>query len=141
MAPGPLRSVFQPRLRAVVAGLWLVGVALAGFTAPLAWTRTGVVGALPLAAAALGLAVLAVAVLRANRVALTVSTVLLGAQILGVLGSAWQLRNGVHGAKADELHRLGIDPELGVALNLIYSAVASVVFAWVLTRWLGARRR
>jgi hypothetical protein len=123
-----------------VAGLWLVGAALAGGTAPLAWRRTGVVAALPFLAAAAGLAFLAVAVLRANRVALTVSTVLLGAQILGVLGSAWQLLNGVHGSKADQLHRLGIDPGLGVALNLAYSAVGSAVFIWVLSRWLSDSR-
>ena len=118
-----------------------MGVTLAGFTAPLAWGRTGVVAALPFVAAATGLAFLALAVLRANHVALTISTVLLGAQILGVLGSAWQLLRGVHGSKADELHRLGIDPELGVALNLVYSSVASAVFAWVLTRWLASRRQ
>jgi ABC-type branched-subunit amino acid transport system permease subunit len=115
-------------------------VALAGFTAPLAWRRTGVVAALPFLAAAVGLTVLALSVLRANGVALTVSTVLLGAQILGVLGSAWQLLSGVHGSKAEELRRLGIDPELGVALNLVYSAIASAVFGWLVTRWLRARR-
>lgn len=141
IAPSPLHPVFHPRLRSAVAGLWLTGVALAGLTAPLAWRRTGVAAGLPFLAAALGLALLALAVLRANRVALAVSTVLLGAQILGVLGSAWQLLRGVHGSKADQLHRLGIDPELGVALNLVYSAVASAVFAWVLTRWLATRRQ
>ena len=123
-----------------MAGLWLAGVVLAGGTAPRAWSRTGVVAALPFIAAAVGLAVLAWAVLRASRAALIVSTVLLGAQVLGVVGSAWQLRSGVHGSKADELHRLGIDPELGVALNLVYSAVATAVFAWVLTRWLSDSR-
>ena len=140
IAPRPLQSVFHPQLRSTVACLWLVGVALAGFTAPLAWRRTGVIAALPFAAAAAGLAVLALAVLRANRLALAVSTVLLGAQIIGVLGSAWQLLSGVHSSKADELHRLWIDPELGVALNLVYSSVASAVFVWVLTRWLATRR-
>jgi hypothetical protein len=113
-----------------------VGVALAGFTAPLAWRRTGAVAALPFIAAALGLAVLAFAVLRAYRVALIISTVLLGAQVFGVIGSAWQLLDGVHGSKAEELKRLGIDPELGVALNLAYSAVASAVFVWMVTRWI-----
>jgi hypothetical protein len=57
-----------------------------------------------------------------------------------VLGSAWQLLSGVHGSKAEELRRLGIDPELGVALNLVYSAIASAVFGWLVTRWLRARR-
>jgi hypothetical protein len=116
-------------------------VAFAGFTAPLAWRRTGVVAALPFVAVAIGLSLLAVAVLRANRVALIISTVLLGAQVLGVIGSAWELVHGVQGSKADELLRLGIDPELGVTLNLVYSAVASAVFAWVAARWLTARRR
>jgi hypothetical protein len=133
--------VFHSRLRATVAGLWLVGVAFAGFTAPLAWRRTGVAAALPFIAVTVGLSVLAVAVLRSNRVALTISTAGLGAQIFGVLGSAWELLNGVAGSKADELHRLGVDPEFGVTLNLIYSAVASAVFGWIVTRWLTARRQ
>ena len=95
---------------------------------------------MPFIAAAAGLAVLSVAVRRANRVALIISTVLLGAQLLGVVGSAWQLLDGVHGSKADELNRLGIDPELGVVLNLVYSAVASAVFVWILARWRSAGR-
>ena len=138
--PDPLDEAFQPRQRATVAGLWLVGVALAGSTAPVAWRRTGVAAALPFIAAAAGLALLAFAVLRVNRVALIVSLFLLGAQILGVVGSAWQLLSGVHGSKAEELHRLGIDPEFGVALNLVYSTIASAVFGWLVTRWLRARR-
>ena len=72
--------------------------------------------------------------------ALIVSTVLLGAQVLGVFGSASELLMGVHGSKADELNRLGIDPELGVALNLVYSAVAAVIFVWVIFRWRSNRQ-
>lgn len=106
----------------------------------MAWRRTGVVAALPFIAVVVGLAGLALAVLRANRAALLTSTVLLGAQILGVIGSAWQLLDDVDGTKADELHRLGIDAELGLTLNLLYSAVASAVFGWIVTRWLSARR-
>ena len=115
-------------------------MALAGFTAPLAWRRTGVVTALPFIAVVIGLSLLAVTVLRANRVALVISTVGLGAQILGVIGSAWELLHGVHGSKADELHRLGIDPEFGVTLNLLYSTVASAVFVWIAARWRSRRR-
>jgi hypothetical protein len=100
-----------------------------------------VASALPFIGAALGLAVLAAAVGRANRLALGISTVLLGAQILGVIGSAWVLMHGVEGSKARELRDLGVDPELGVALNLAYSAVASAVFAWVAARWSAGRRR
>jgi len=134
-----LDSVFHRQLRSTVAGLWLAGVGLAGFTAPLAWRRTGAASALPFIAVVFGLTGLAVAVLRANRAGLIISTVLLGAQILGVIGSAWQLAQGVEGTKATELGRLGIDPELGVALNLLYSAVAAAVFGWIVKRWLSRR--
>jgi len=115
-------------------------MALAAFTAPLAWRRIGVASALPFIAVSVGLSVLAVAVLRAKRVALVVSTAGLGAQLLGVIGSGWELLTGVAGAKAHELDRLGVDPELGVTLNLVYSAVASAVFVWIVIRWRAARR-
>jgi hypothetical protein len=123
-----------------VAGLWLVGVALAGSTAPVAWRRIGVVSALPFVGAATVLALLTIGVLRSNRAALALSTVGLGGQIFGVIGTAWELSEGVAGPKARELRRLGVDPTLGVALNLVYSALASLVFAWVVTRWWAGRR-
>jgi hypothetical protein len=115
-------------------------VAFAAFTAPRAWRRTGVASALPFIAVVIGLSALAVAVFRVNRVALIISSVGLGAQVLGVVGSAWELLNGVHGSKAGELRDLGIDPEFGVVLNLLYSAVASAVFAWMAARWRKMRR-
>ncbi len=124
-----------------MAGLWLAGVALAGFTATRAWSRVGATRALPYLAVVVGGIVLAAAVLRRHRAALAISTVLLGAQILGVIGSAWELTRGVHGAKARELRDLGFDPEFGVALNLLYSVVASAVFAWAVARWSAGRRR
>jgi hypothetical protein len=133
--------VFHRRLRVTVAGLWLAGVALAGFTAPRAWHRTGVASALPFVAVAVAGVVLARAVLRGYRAALALSAVLLGGQILGVIGSAWELSQPGQGSKGRELRRLGFDPRLGVVLNLLYSAIASAVFVWVATRWLSARRR
>jgi hypothetical protein len=136
-----LVGAFHRPLRMTVAGLWLVGVAFAGFTAPRAWQRTGVTSALPFIAVVFGLSLLAVAVLRANRFALLISAIGLGAQILGVFGSAWELAQGVHSYKARELRDLGVDPELGVALNLLYSAVASLVFAWLVARWFKNRSR
>ena len=117
-----------------------MGVAFAGFAALRAWHRTGAGSALPFITASACLAALAYAVLRAKPVSLIVSTALLGAQIFGVIGSAGELVAGVSGSKAAELHRLGIDPEVGVALNLLYSAVASAVFVWVAVRWRKMRR-
>jgi len=124
-----------------VASLWLVGVAFTGFAAPRAWHRTGVVSALPFMAVTIALLVVAAAVMRGLRAALVVSTLVLGGQILGVIGSAWELAQGVHGSKARELRDLGVDPELGVALNLAYSAVAALIFAWIVARWRAGRRR
>ena len=96
---------------------------------------------MPFIGVVIGGLVLATAVWRGNRIALTISTIALGGQILGGLGSAWQLAQGVNGSKARELRDLGFDPEFGVALNLAYSAAASAVFAWVVARWLAGRRR
>jgi hypothetical protein len=59
---------------------------------------------------------------------------LLGAQVFGALGSGWELMHGAHGDKAQELRSLGIDPTFGIALNLVYSLVASVLFGWALGR-------
>jgi hypothetical protein len=63
--------------------------------------------------------------------------VLLGAQLFGALGSAWELVHGVDGSKAKELHDLGVDPTLGVVLNLLYSLVAFVVFLSALRQAVG----
>ena len=141
MASPSLVATFHRPLRMTVAGLWLVGVGFAGFTAPRAWQRTGVTSALPFVAVVFGLSLLAVAVLRANRVALLVSAIGLGAQILGVIGSAWELAQGVNSYKARELRDLGVDPKLGVALHRLYAAAASRVFAWLRARWFKNRSR
>lgn len=136
-----LDSIFHQPLRATVAGLWVAGVAIAGFAATRAWSRVGATRALPYLGVVAGGILLATAVHRRNRVGLALSTVALGGQILGVMGSAWQLARGVDASKARELRDLGFDPDFGVVLNLLYSTVASAVFAWIVARWLAGRRR
>jgi hypothetical protein len=135
-----LRAVFHRPLRLTVGALWLVGIGLAGWTAPLASRRSGVVSGLPFVGVVVAGSFLLRGVLQADRRALAISMVLLGAQFGGVIGSAWQLGQGVDGAKARELRRLGVDPTVGVAVNLVYSAVAFGVFGWAAARWLRARR-
>lgn len=137
---GMLPSTFHRRARAAVAALWVVGISIAVFTAPRAWQRTGAISALPFAVVAVAGVRLTVGVLRAERWALAVSLFLLGAQVAGVIGAAWQLMSGVHGMKARELQRLGLDPVFGVGLNLAFSAVAVLVFSWVGIRWWRLRR-
>lgn len=141
--PGTLRRLMRstelpPPLRHAVAALWLTGAAIAGATAPLATVREGLGPTLVFVAVALGLIVLAVQTTRGGRWAIRVSLVGLAGQLLGVVGSGWELAHGVAGAKAASLQRLGVDPTFGVALNLAYSATAFTLFVLV---WRSASRR
>jgi hypothetical protein len=120
--------MFGPRIRRATAALWLVGAVISGVTAALAASHVGFRHALVFMLAAVALVVLAAGTIRGVRSALLISSVLLGAQLFGALGSAWELVHGVDGSKAQELHDLGVDPTLGVVLNLLYSLVAFVVF-------------
>jgi hypothetical protein len=115
-----------------------VGAAIAGMTAGLAATHENASSSVTFATVAVGLVVLAIATARGSPWALAVSSVLLGAQLFGVLGSAWELMHGADGDKAEQLRSLGIDPTFGIVLNLVYSLVAFALFAWALG---GARRR
>jgi hypothetical protein len=130
-----LLEAFHRPLRRWAAALCLAGTGLAGMSSVLASTRLGTGQAVVFAVVAVGLAVLAVAVLKAARWALLVAAVAMGGQIAGVAGTVWELSAGVDGAKADELRRLGFDPTFGVILNLVYSALASLVFVWLVVRW------
>jgi hypothetical protein len=113
-----------------VVALWLAGAAIAGAIAPLAAARQGASSGVLYAAVAAALVALAIATARGRRWALRVSLVLLGLQLFGAIGSAWQLAHGPADDKAAELKRLGVDPAFGLTLNLIYSAIAFSVFLW-----------
>jgi hypothetical protein len=128
-------------LRNLVAGLWLLGSAIAAFTAVLALVRLGAASAAPYAGAAIGLVVLAAATHRVSRWALALSMLLLGSQLLGVVGSAIELNLGEAAGKAAALRALGIDPTLGIALTLAYSAAASALFGWSVARCVARRHR
>jgi hypothetical protein len=123
------------------AMLCAVGVLLAASVAPRAWTRLGAGSGLTFTAVAVGLAVLGFATVRGARWALVVDLVGFGGQVFGVAGSAWQLVHGVDPAKARELRALGFAPATGVAINLVYSAVAFLVFLGVLWHWAARCRR
>ena len=132
-----LYRVFSPAVRRATVALWLVGAVICAATALRAATHRGGPSASLFAAVAFGLVALAIATALAARWALLVSSVLLGAQLFGALGSGWELVRGVAGGKARELRELGVDPTLGVALNLVYSLVAFGVFVWAI---IGRRR-
>jgi hypothetical protein len=118
--------------------MWLVGAALAAVAGVLSLTHSEAGYAAVYAVVAAGLTGLAAATYRTVRAAQTVSLVLLGSQVLGVVGAAWELgRAEDGGAKARHLEDLGIDFRLAVLGNLIYSAAASAVFVWA---WRERRR-
>ena len=130
-----LECAFPKGLRSITAALWATGAAIAGFTAPLAFYRTGVISSLPFLVVTTSLILLAIGTLRGARVALIVSIVLLGAQIFGVVGSALELAAGGVTAKSEQLESLGLDPTLGLYLNLVYSAAAAALFLSVAIAW------
>lgn len=136
---GRLISVMHPGLRVVIAGLWLVGAAVAGFTCVRSMARIGIGAGMAFAVVALALSVLALGALRGARWALRVSVVLAGAQVLGVIGAAGELIWGGETAKTRELRTLGIDPTFGIVLNLTYACLAASLFLWILTRALIAQ--
>jgi hypothetical protein len=130
-----VRLIVTPQLsdglrRAIVA-LWLAGAAIAGAIVPLAAARSPSSGVL-YAAVAMALVALAIGTARGTRWALRVSLVLLGLQLFGAIGSAWQLAHAAADEKAAELKRLGVDPTFGLTLNLIYSAIG---FSRFLRAW------
>ena len=126
------------RLRLAACALWLVGAALAAATGVLALTKSKAGYSAVYAVVALTLVGLAAATWRTIRLAETISVLLLGSQMLGVAGAAWELVRGDEtGAKARHLEDLGIDLRLALLGNLIYSAVASAVFVWA---WRERRR-
>ena len=130
--------LLPPPIRRAAAALWLVGAAIAGTTAGLAATHQKAPSPVVFATVAVALVVLAIATARGALWALVVTSVLLGAQVFGALGSGWELVHGADGDKAEELRNLGINPTFGIALNLVYSLVAFTLFAWALSQ---ARRR
>jgi hypothetical protein len=127
--------VFHRPLCWAAAGLVFAGTVLAGVSAVLAVSRLGVGSALAFAAVAVGTAVVGTAVLLRSRWALLLTMVAFGGQVFAVAGTVWELASGIDAGKATELRRLGFDPTFGVVVNLVYSALAVVVFCWFALRW------
>jgi hypothetical protein len=107
------------------ASWWALGGAvLAGGTAPLAAAHLGYLAAVPYLVVAVTTTTLAVGCRRAWRPALAVTGVVLGAQVVDVLGALWAVVANPDGAKADQLRQMGINPRLGFAVNVVYSSLA-----------------
>lgn len=135
-----MSRVFHRPLRLATVGLCLAGVGLCALAGVLAFARVGPVQGLIFTVVGMVLVAAAVAVARGYRWVLVVAVIVLGGQVGAVAGTAWELTHGVADVKARELRALGFDPRLGVAVNLVYSAVACVLFGWFVARWYRDRR-
>jgi len=129
-----LTGAFHRPLRVAAASLWLLGAVLAGLTAPFAAWRVSLASSLGFAMVAVCLTLIAVGTIRRARWALIISLIGSGGQLLGVIGSAWELINPTDSAKSRELRTLGVDPTLAFTINLMYSAAASAIFLWAVAR-------
>jgi hypothetical protein len=140
---GPLlRDVFRGPARTAVSALWFAGAVLATAAAILSAGRPAAAPAIAFVMPAVALTLLAISLLRSQVWAMAVSFVLLAGQLVGVVGTSYELVYGIDARKATELHALGFEPRVGIALNLLYSSIASAVFiALLLRRCRNARAR
>jgi hypothetical protein len=92
------------------------------------------------AAVALVLAADAVLVWREIRWAALINLIALAGQAAAVAGTIIELATGIAAVKAGQLRQLGVAPNVGVTINLIYSAVGFAIFCWYATRWIKTPR-
>jgi hypothetical protein len=129
-------------MRWPAVALWGVGAGLAAITGALAVAHSMVGYGLLYALVAAALGVLAAALSRRSRWAEVITFCLLGSQVIGTGGAAWELANGADDtAKSRHLHDLGVNYRWALAANLAYSAMASVLFVWAVVRVVRAGRR
>ena len=109
--------------------LWLSGATLAAFTVVVA-IRRDAGGLAGYAGAAVALALGAIFTARGNRLITMIGLVACAGQSLAVAVTAWELTHGISHTQVEKLRALGVNPRLGVAVNLVFSLCASVLAAW-----------
>jgi hypothetical protein len=134
-----LKAIDRPLSRALAA-YWFAGFIISEIAGILAFRRIGSSGSIPFVIPAIVLFVLGFLTFWRNSWALAVSTLLSAAQIAGTVGCIVELHAGIDAMKATELHALGIDPAVGVVLNLIYSIAGAALFAWIAARFILVRK-
>lgn len=131
MAADRLPEVFSGPLKWAVVGFWAASTGIVLYAA----TR----GLWPVLLLVPVFTVLAVGTARGWRPALVADLVLLGLQLIGAAGAAYELFLRGAGDKGAQLRAIGVDPYSGVLLNLIVALVASGLFAWAVRRIRAAR--
>lgn len=129
-------------MRRAATALWGIGAGLAATTGVLSVAHSKVGYAVLYAVVAAALAAFAAATHRGNRRAQIITLVLLGSQVIGAVGAAWELAYGADDtAKARHLRELGVNYRLALATNLAFSTLASFVFIWAMLERTGRLRR
>jgi hypothetical protein len=136
-----LSCLLAGRLRIAAALLWFAATGLAVFAGTAALLRTGAGRAAPFAAVAAGGIILGAATLAGRRWALAVTLLGAAGQPVAVAASAWELIDGIPAQRTGNLRAIGVDPTLGVTINLVYSLAASAVAGWALARLLTTCRQ
>ena len=124
-----MRVIVDRPLRITLTALWASGATLAAVTAVVAAQRhAGAVGAYVAAAAALTLGALFTA--RGHRLTTLIGLVACAGQPLAVAATAWELTHRVSHTQVEKLQALGVNPRVGVAINLVFSLCASAIAVW-----------
>lgn len=126
--------IFDRPIRLTVAILWFVGAGFAVLAAVLSSIHPGAGPPGLFLVAAGALTGLGCATFQSRTWAIAVSLVLLAGQVIGVAGSTLQLAHGIDPGKAAELRALGFEPRVGIAVNLVFSLIATTVLAAAIFR-------
>ena len=126
-----MRVIVDRRVRIALTALWASGATLAALTAVVAIRRdAGGVGGYAAAAVALTLGAFFTA--RGHRLITMIGLAACAGQTLAVAATTWELTHRISHTQVEKLQGLGINPRVGVAINLVFSLCASVVAAWAL---------
>jgi hypothetical protein len=136
----PRFGMFSRPLRLALAGLWIAGAVLAGMSAILSFTHH-LGQAVPYTVITVALVLMAVYTARGRRVVLLIGLAICALQPIAAIAAAWELLNGISRSQVRKLDDLGIDPSFGVALNVVFSVVASLLAVWAYREWRAAGRR
>ncbi len=117
------------RLRVALTTLWSAGVIIAAVSAVLAAERRAadVLGYIAVTAS---LMILALFTARRQRVVTMVGLTICVLSPLGVIACAVELATGISRTQVHKLHALGVNPTLGVVINLVFCACATALAIW-----------
>jgi hypothetical protein len=129
--------MFSRPLRLALAGLWIAGACLAGLTAILSLSHH-LGQAVPYVVITVVLVLMALYTARGQRWVTLIGLAICTLQPIAAIAAAWELVTGISESQVHKLNDLGIDPTFGVALNVVFSVVASLLAVWAYREWRAA---